>query len=191
MAGALHSAESDDWGTPVAVVEFARAVLGGIDYDACSSDYWNHHTVKAERFYSADRSVLDGVVRGRALYNPPGGKVPGTQRSLPKAVWEHAVNSWRRGAVDGVVWVGYSLEQLVMLQGSPTHPLMFVTCVPCERLAFLQRDPNGGPPTPGKQPTHGNYISLLPSVRNKAEARAQMTRFRDLGASLGAVTRPL
>ena len=189
MSNALHSDETCEWGTPLAVVELARAVLGGLDLDSCSSPYWNYWTVKATRYFDAEHSVLERQLSGRVFCNPPGGKVPGTQRSLPKAVWEHHVDAWRRGAVDGVVWVGYSLEQLVMLQGSPAHPLQFVTCVPCERLAFLQNVAGG--PMPGKQPTHGNYISLLPSVRNKAEARAQMTRFRDLGASLGAVTRPL
>lgn len=193
-SSAAHSAESDDWGTPVAVVEFARHVLGDIDYDSCSSDYWNHHTVKAKRFYTAERTVLDGLLVGRVLCNPPGGKVPGTQRSLPKAVWEHHVDAWRRGAVDGVVWIGYSLEQLVSLQGSPAHPLQFATLVPAARLSFLQRDPNGGPPKAAGQPTHGNYVTLLHSQRSPSEAKAQMARFRDGARALdvgGALVRPM
>jgi hypothetical protein len=189
---AQHSSETDDWGTPLEYIEAGRRVLGAIDIDVCSSDYWNYHTVKAARFYSAENSVLGQRLVGKGFGNPPGGKVPGTRRSLPKAVWEHVVEEWRTGNLDGFYWVGFTLEQLTVLQGSPVHPLQFATMFPCERIPFLQREPHGGPPRKGESPTHGNYITLLHTQRSPSEARAQAIRFRDEARRIGAaLVRPL
>jgi hypothetical protein len=189
---AQHSDETDDWGTPTEFVEMGRRVLGAIDVDICSSDYWNYHSVKALQFFSADNSVLNNRLRGRGFGNPPGGKVPGTQRSLPKAVWEHVFTHWASGDLDGFYWVGFSHDQLTMLQASPAHPLQFWTMFPPDRMRFLQRGPNGGPPMKGNQPTHGNYVTLLHTQRSPSEARAQAMRFRDEARRIGAaLVRPL
>lgn len=189
---AQHSSATDDWGTPTEVVELARRVLGRIELDVCSSYYWNHWTVRADRFLDEHADMLSQRLVGRALANPAGGKVPGTERSLPRAMWEHVVDHWRTGDLDGCVWVGYSLEQLVALQGSPAHPLQFWVMVPAKRIQFLARDPRGGPPRPGSSPTHGNYLALLHTQRSPAEARAQAVRFRDEARRIGAaLVRPL
>jgi hypothetical protein len=189
---AQHSTETDDWGTDQATIEVGRRVMGRIELDICSSDYWNYWTVKADRFFDARADVLKQRLVGKGFGNPPGGKVPNSMRSLPKAVWEHVVEHWRSGDLDGFFWVGFSLEQLCVLQASPAHPLQFWTMVLPDRITFLTRGPNGGPPIAGDSPTHGNYLTLLHTQRSPTEAKAQAMRFRDEARRLGAaLVRPL
>lgn len=193
MSNPMHSADSMEHGTPAEVVELARCVGGTIGTDPFSSAYWNHHSVRAATFYDVEHSGLDerNAWRGFCLVNPPGGDKERGTKSLVRPAWERLVEEWRAGKIDGALWVAYSLEQLCMLQGSPAHPLQFPTCVPCERLRFLRRPHGGGPPVPGMQPTHGNALILLPSRRSPVEAKEQMRRFVERGASLGALVRPL
>lgn len=197
QAAALHSAATDDWGTPRGVVEFGRYVLGRIDLDPFSSAYWNHHTVKAARFYDRDQNGLAQPWSGSVHLNPPNGKAPGTDRSMVRACWDRLVEHAREGRIDGAFWVGFSLEQLTHLQGSAMHPLQFWTVVPADRLAFLQRTANNGPPTEGASPTHGNYLTLVHSTRSRSEAKAQAERFVAAAKRIspgwpsGALVRPL
>jgi len=199
VANAQHSNSSQDHGTPVEVVELTRYALGSIGTDPCSDAYWNHHSVKADLFWSKADDGLRRPWSGPVICNPPGGeseqdKTTGKRRvlvpSLVRPFWERLVEDWRRGAIDGAVWVSFSLEQLVLLQGSPAHPAQFPTIIPCERLCFLRRPADGGPPKPGNQPTHGNALSLLPSRRDPGLAKLQLRRFAERGAALGAVVRP-
>jgi len=191
VANVQHSASSSEHGTPPVAVQFAVGVMGRIDLDPCSSAYWQHYTTKAGRYYDREQNGLKLPWSGLVFVNPPGGDKERDERSQVKPFWSRLVEFWRRGAIDGACWLSFTLEHHVVLQGEPTHPLMFPTLTFCERLDYLRRPEGGGPPKKGGAPTHGSAMTLLPSVRNKAEARAQMTRFRDLGASLGAVTRPL
>lgn len=191
-----HSMETDDHGTPVEYIELARYALGKIDLDPSSSGYWNHHTVKADRFFDERANFLTQPLYGRILWNPPGGKClfKGKVRSLPRAAWEMLIDHHRDGRVHSAVFIGYSLEQLVQLQNAPMHPLQFVTLVPQNRIEFLRRGPNGGPPTPGESPTHGNFITLLHTRTSPTDAAAQVGRFIERASSLsigGAIVRPM
>lgn len=202
---ALHSAKTCEHGSPPAAVDLARYALGRIDLDPATSAYWNEHTVKAARFYDRASNGLRQLWSGTVWCNPPGAdEVAGTD-NLVRPFWERLVEHWREGLIDGAVWLGYSLEQLATLQGCAAHPLMFVTLVPCERFRFLEPR-RGAPPVErlgpdGKPsgPTHGNFITLLPSRRSASEAQAQMARFRQRGQQLttskggvfGALVRPL
>ena len=199
MANAQHSNSSQDHGTPAEVVALARHALGDIGTDPCSDAYWNHYTVKAKVFWS---KADDGLVRpwaGTVLCNPPGGesdKDPATGKrrilvaSLVRPFWERLCNDWRAGLIDGALWVNYSLEMLCLLQGSPCHPLQLPTVVPCERLRYLRRPEGGGPPKSGTSPTHASALTLLPSRRDPALAKRQLSRFVELGSKLGALVRP-
>lgn len=218
-ANALHSAKTCEHGSPVAAVELARYVLGGIDLDPASNAYWNHHVVRADRFYDREANGLEQPWAGRVWCNPPGADEAAGTENLVRPYWERLVEHWREGLVDSAVWLGYSLEQLATLQGSPAHPLEFPTLVPCERFRFLE-ERNGAPPierlgvskvkradgsvrmvSTGKpsSPTHGNFLTLLYSMRSASEARAQLKRFRAYaerlttakGAVFGATVRPL
>jgi hypothetical protein len=203
-AARLTSAVSMEHGTPREIVDFVRYVLGGrITTDPASSAYWNHHSVKADVFYDRQDNGLTKRWHGGVIVNAPGSDEEAGTETLVRPYWEMAVEQWQAGVNDGLVWIGYSVQQVGMLQGSPSHPLVFPTIFPCERFRFLcrpTRDEVGddgqvrrvvipGPPVPGDQPMHFNYLSLLPSRRFESDARAQVARFRERGASLGALTR--
>lgn len=189
------SVESDDWGSPVALIEAARRVLGGFDLDPFSSDYWNYWTVKAACYYTAADNGLVMPWSGRLIVNPPSGVIPGTRRSIVRAAWERLVKLWLEGEVESAIWVGYSLEQLPILQNAPMHPLQFWTVVPRERQEFLERTEGNGPPRPGTAPTHGNYVTFLHSRDSREVAHDQALRFREEANRLsgigGALVRPL
>lgn len=202
---ALHSAKTCEHGSPVAAVELARYALGGLDLDPCSNGYWNEHTVKAARYYDRAANGLAQPWEGRVWLNPAGADEEAGTDSLVRPFWERLVAHWRDARISGAVWLGYSLEQLAMLQGCAAHPLMFFTLVPCERFRFLEAR-RGAPPIErlgpdGKPsgPTHGNFITLLPSRRSESEARGQVARFRERaqqlttskGSVFGALVRPL
>ncbi len=71
---AAHLSLSDEWYTPAAIIEAARAVLGAIDLDVASSPAANR-TVKAAAYYSRVVNGLDlsHPWRGRVWMNPPYG----------------------------------------------------------------------------------------------------------------------
>lgn len=189
MSNAQHSAATSEHGSPPVAVELGRYVLGRIDTDPFSSAYWNRYTVQAARYYDRTTNGLGHPWTGRVWVNPPGGDKERGLRSLVRPAWERLVDHWRTGRIDGACWLAFSLEQLVHLQGSPAHPLMLPTLVFCERLDYLRRPAKGGPPRSGGAPTHGSAMTLLPSRRSEAEARAQLARWRERGASLGALVR--
>jgi hypothetical protein len=176
---AQHSTATPEHGTPREIVEMARYVLGEIEADACSSRYWNTHSVRAGIHFDADNSPLDAAPwtippHSRPAYdtwlvNPPGG--------LVKEFWRFATARYREGSA--VFWVGFSLEQLVYLQKEGALFPGFRRCIPPRRLAFL-RKVDGLPPVPGKSPTHGNWLCLMP---NDAK---QIARFEEASLSLGA-----
>jgi len=187
---AQHSAKTCEHGSPPEVVELGRHTLGAIDLDPASTAYWNLHTVRAARFYDRQDNGLVQPWSGRVWLNPPGADEQAGTPSLVRPFWERAVAMWRSGAVDGLCWEGYSLEQLQMLQSSPFPPAKAVTLLLGRRLRHLRRV-EGGPPVPGDAPTHGSFVTLLTSVRDPAVARGQIDRFRGLGARLGVVVRPI
>lgn len=192
-----HSMADDDHGTPTGYIELARYALGAIDLDPMSSGYWNHWSVKATRFYDEHANGTIQPLYGRMILNPAGGDtiVDGKVRSIPRTMWERTIQHYRDGRVHSTVFIGYSLEQLVQLQNSPMHPLQFLTLVPAERLEFLKRPPKGGgPPLKGKSPTHGNFITLLPTRTSPTQAGDQVRRFIEMASRLdigGAIVRPL
>lgn len=191
MVIAQLSGGSCEHGSPPVAVELGRHTLGGIDLDPCSSGYWQRYTTQATTYYDREANGLTQPWFGRVWINPPGGDKERGERSQVRAFWERLVDQWRAGKIDGACWLSFSLELLVQLQGSPAHPLNFPTLIFCERLDYLRRPPSGsGPPKPGGAPTHGSAMTLLPSRRDPAEARAQLARFRDRGSSLGALVRP-
>lgn len=149
-ASAELSNENVESGTDHKVTEFARYVMGDIDLDPASSQYWNYHTVKAKRFYSKEDDGLKQRWFGRTFLNPPGttddDRILG---SLPRLFWERGLGHWSAGLLVCQFFVGFNMSQLQVIQGSPAHPLQFPTLFPDERLDYLERpwedvpDPTG------------------------------------------------
>jgi hypothetical protein len=147
---ARHSKKSPEWYTPAEYVEAARLAMGGIDLDPASSRLANK-IVKADAYFDEKSDGLSHPWHGRVFLNPPGGIVG--------AFWEKLVAEYTSGRVTQAVWVGYSLEQLQVLQRFHRTPLDFPMCVPRRRIAF---EFPGRPER--RSPTHANYICYLPEA---------------------------
>jgi ParB family chromosome partitioning protein len=182
-ANAKLSMESADWHTPLAIIEAARAVMGTIDVDPASSPEANE-AVQATTYFTEDDDGLveacgpDGLIMrawyGRVFLNPPGGQV--------RRFWETLLLNHALGNTSEAIWVGYSLEQFQSLQNAnyqqlddaqPRHPLAFPTCIPKQRLKFVENEAKRESRKTFERirmrrvrehagsPTHGNYITYL------------------------------
>ena len=164
MPNAQHSAKTPKWGTPADIVERARRVMGRIDLDPCSSNYFQQ-TVQASKYYSLDDRGENGLELpwdGRVFCNPPGG--------LVREFWKKAILSFP----EQLVWVGFSLEQLALLVSDQIpHPLDFITCIPRKRIRFTRHDGYSG------SPSHSNYITGIGVDYDKF-----VSEFSDLGKVL-------
>ncbi len=188
MANALLASATDDHGTPAAYVEAARYVLGRIDLDPCTSDYWQHHTIKARWHYTAKDDALAERSRffGTVFMNPPSfvpKKGDPRPRISVRPFYEKLVDHYQRGEVEAAFYVVFNLNQLTVLQSSPIAPLMFPALFPRERGKFLQQV-RGGPPTTGEAPTHGNALLLMPTRSSPIASRAMMRRFVEVSENL-------
>lgn len=190
-ANAQHSQATCEHGTPREIVELTRYALGRIDLDVCSSAYWNHYSVQASTFYDRQRNGLDPANPwgGAVLCNPPGADDDAGTPNLVRPFYDRLIAEWRGGRVEGAVFVGYSLEQLVALQESRWSPLLSLTLVPSARLEFLTERP-GRIPGRGTSPTHGNFVTLLHSTRFGSIAQRQIARFVERARPLGSIVRP-
>lgn len=169
MFAARHTMKTAEWYTPAFIVEAARQTMGGIYLDPASCATANE-TVKAAKFYTAED---DGLVRpwhGSVFLNPPGGKHQATKQSLTVEFWVRLTTAVRSLEIAQAIWIGYSLEQLQMLQrrGVPS-PIEYPICIPHKRIAFVGS---------GKSPSHGNYITYMGHRREE---------FKRAFESIGAV----
>jgi len=211
---ARHLAVKGDWGTPPEVLDIVREVLGGvIDVDACSSAYWNEHTVHATNFMDGtpNRNGITDSWRWAsaperkltAIVNPPGDPTG----EWVKGFWRRLVSEWWTGCIASAVWVGFSLEQLVPLQRAiplnptpglsglfgesvprlhPMSPLLSIM-VPDVRMRFLQRMRDGSPPRRSDSPSHGNYLVLLHD-RHPSVMMHQLRSWKNIGRDRGWAT---
>jgi hypothetical protein len=134
------SNENVESGTPPEVIAYARYVMGDIDLDPASSLFWNHHLVKAKRYFTKEEDGLVQPWSGRIFLNPPG--TPDeerSKRSVPKLFWERLVGHWREQLIVCGFFVGFNMSQLQVLQMSPAHPLQFPTNFPGARLDYYEQ----------------------------------------------------
>lgn len=163
LFAARHSCDSPEWYTPLAFVESARVVMGGIDLDPASHEEANRN-VQAVKFFTKEDDGLNRRWHGRVFLNPPGGSV--------NDFWHKALAE--RPNYQQLVWIGYSLEQLQTIQqaGADLTPLDFPTCFTSKRIAFIENEAKkaeriakqlakGKKPTEKSSPTHSNYISYI------------------------------
>lgn len=157
---ARHSKATKRWGTSPDIVEACRRVMGRIDLDPCSEDYFQE-VVRAGRHYSLLERGEDALVLpwfGRVFCNPPGG--------LISEFWNRALTQ----PCDQLMWVGFSVEQLCVLADESAHPTDFSICYLRKRIPFKRHDGYQG------SPSHGNYV-----VGINVDHSAFATEFGPLG----------
>ncbi len=145
-----HSSVSNEFYTPPAIVEAARATVGGIDLDPASCEEANEE-VKARQYFCAqalnftwrvgrDLNLDLGSTLGfegdvsRVFLNPPGGKVG--KRSSAVVWWEKLCAEWLAGHVSEAVFICFNLEVLNTTQASPSPCLDFPICYFRQRPRF-------------------------------------------------------
>lgn len=164
---------SEDWRTPVMVVNLARRVFGGvIDLDP-ASDKDANAMIQAERYYTKRKDGLAQTWDAESvLVNPPGGTT--MARKSRQAEWWHKCVS-EREHYGHCIFVGFSIELLRLSQG-PRYPsaMAFPLCVPRKRLRFLHPDGHVG-----RSPNNANAIVYVPGLVDRSSLFAQV--FSELG----------
>ncbi len=207
-----HSSNSNEFYTPPAIVEAARATMGGIDLDPASCEEANE-VVGAAIFFGPGSPVSEGLHSGcwrapagvpgaRVFLNPPGGKVG--QRSSAVVWWEKLYNEWLVGNVSQAVFICFNLEVLNTTQASPVPCLEFPICYFAKRPRFWPpgtppelRGKTGAPKYPGCAvylpplwQGHPKDADRVESGESFAFARDGLNRFRREFQSLGHVVVP-
>jgi hypothetical protein len=186
---AQHTSKTAEHGSPPHIIEHARRLMGGIDLDPASSEFWNGR-VRATRYFD---EASDGLVQpwaGRVFLNPPSG----ASGQMVKAFWIRLVEHYLSGAVTQAIWVGFSLEQFVTLQGIGERdmttlertmldsPLAYPTLIPSRRLHYQERKGRARTSTRSENPPHASYVTWLPPPGPHG-------RFHEECGYLGAIVR--
>jgi hypothetical protein len=138
-----HTTKSVEYYTPTAILDAARNVMGGIDFDPASSDVANT-AVRAKHYLTASCDGLVAPWRGpRVWCNPPGGKLGkplctfyGTT-SLAAAFWVRLMAEVEEGTVTEACFFAFNIETLRATQRLSCHAMLDHTiCYPASRLRF-------------------------------------------------------
>jgi hypothetical protein len=185
MTDPRHSSSTNEWFTPIKLVELCTEVFGTIDLDPASCLAANE-IVKANKIYTKEQDGLSLDWSGNVFLNPPGEE----KGQLIKKFWGKAVTHASRGEAS-VIWIGFNSNQLYTLQEFTDNPLRFPTCFPKKRIRFKPDQPRYYPDNykvvrlRGKKrpdsPSHHNYVTIL--SRN-AEL---ISKFRSVFSKLGTV----
>lgn len=204
---AKHASLSNEWYTPSAIVDAARALMGGIDLDPASSALANE-TIRATNIYTEASNGFAAPWHGRVFLNPPGGycdrdgfrvvraskgsaactvtgscgRDPGHAhegvKSAAKSWWQKLANEYALGRVDQAVFIGFNSEILRSTQGCPGPICLdFPVCFAAQRLRFMTQ--RSGRLVPGDSPPHDSVVVWLPprSPARETEDLAQFTAF--------------
>jgi len=153
------------WGSPPALVECARVLLGdSIELDLASSAERNA-SIGAARWFGPGSEHPDALRPGvpwqarTAFLNPPGG---GTATRMPPARdwWVRLRRAWEADAVGAAVFVAFSADAVQWSQADGEGGILALPCwVPERRLRYL--DPTTGRLAP--QAPKPSIIVWLPS----------------------------
>ena len=154
-----HSAATPEHYTPIAIIDAARAVMGGeIDLDPASTASVNTQRVKAQTFFTKTENGLSLSWHGRVWLNPPGGRIG--NRSSAAVWWAKLAEEYHAGRVTEAVFLGFSIELLATSQDARIWPGEMPFCIPRRRIEFLKE--LDGSFVKGESPTHSNIIVYLP-----------------------------
>ena len=174
---ARHSSATPEHYSPPGLVEAARATLGGaiwLDPFSCAVA---NMTVRAERYWSPEKSqdgfaLLREAEADTVFCNPPGGK--NGNESQQTAAWFLLARAHKEGRVRSAVFVCFSLEILQVTQGAGSRflptPLDFPVCYPAERVRYYRVSKTAPLPgvgdglEEGKAPPHASAVIYLPPL---------------------------
>ncbi len=168
-----HSSRTDRWYTPIDIIEKARTVLEGIDFDPASDDFGNSR-VGAAAFLPTHGTYLDLWPGDASVFiNPPGGKTG--RRSNSVAFWETLMHYRQGGCLKHAIFMSFSIEHLQTTQGRECLPMLaFPLCYPRKRIRF---DSSG--PTLKTSPSHSNVIAYVPGTVDRTWTFCEV--FKELG----------
>lgn len=178
-----HSSRSDEWYTPVTILERVHKVLAYIDFDPASS-YAANTRVQAKEFLTREEDGLNAEWSGRTIFcNPPGGKI-GNQ-SKTALFWDKLMRYREKSEeFDHAIFLAFSLEALQVTQHRSNLAIaQFPFCVPSERIRFDL--PDGSTPT---APSHSNMIVYVPGKLNNTDLFYEV--FSPLGCVLNTRRHP-
>lgn len=90
--------ESDEWYTPLEIIEAAREVLGEIDLDPATCEFAQQR-IKAQRYFTKDDDGLAQLWCGRVWLNPP------YSPKLAREFADKLIAEWRAGRVTSAVMI--------------------------------------------------------------------------------------
>lgn len=127
----MTQSKSNEWGSPADVLGAARAVMGTIDLDPCSS-FAANRVVQATEFYSQDQDGMQRPWRGRIWMNPPYGKKNHATGIYGASAWvKKLADEYRAGNVT---------EFCLLIRDSNAKygvlPLCPLSCEPLYRIQF-------------------------------------------------------
>lgn len=174
---AQHSAMSVEWGTPQEIIEASHRVLGGIDFSPFCSVEAAERTRPREYMTKEDDAFAWDWPGGAMFVNPPGGKYLhfGKQVSAAKLAWRRLYSEVLSGNVTHAIWIGFTLEHLLVTQRAGTKLSLgdYPLCIPRSRMKFF---PLSG--QKGVSPTHGGFIAYIPgSVDNTGDFYREFSVF--------------
>lgn len=180
MSNTQLSSKTDQWGTPAYILEKVRNTLITIDIDPASCHAANK-LVMAKKYFSKDNSGLSvkfwSYKPVSVFINPPSGKLNGVRK--PKLFWEKLIEHQERKLLKEGIFLGFSLEQLAILQDCYKNPLDFTVCFPRKRIKFI----NLLDPEQKDRPTHSNFICYIHGTRDNRDKFYK--EFHDLGHIIG------
>jgi hypothetical protein len=141
MAHVTQNTGEQEHYTPVAIIESARRVMGGIDLDPASNDTaqtW----IKAQTYYSKETNGLDKMWSGRVWMNPPYAR-----HLLPKFI-DKLIRSADTQVTEYIVLINNTTETE---HGQRLLGTSHAVCFPRKRIRFIRPDGSlGGSPLQGQ-----------------------------------------
>lgn len=166
LAGKAHVANNsgeNEWYTPPRILELARVVMGGIDFDPASCERANE-TVRASTYRTKENSGLECAWHGCVWMNPP------YAQPLIAQFCEKLVTEWRAGNVaQACVLVNNGTETA---WGQGLLSAASAVCFPASRIRFIDKHGN-----PSGAPLQGQMIVYFGGQRDSFTQT-----FRELGA---------
>lgn len=172
----MSSHRTDEWLTPLPILDLVREVLGDLDLDPASSEQANER-VGARDYFTCDSDGLSSVWpdAGTVYLSPPGGKVNNQSRTA--LFWKKLMEHQSTRAFKHGIFMAFSAEARQTTQGHGVLSINdFPNCTPARRIKFDHADGHQG-----ESPAHSNCIVYVPGSVDKTDKFIRV--FRTIGAT--------